>query len=75
MPFGEEALLETSFWGEQAFCSETSFKQGKNKFLGNKLFLEAGFLEKNVRNKLFFRKKGLFQKQAFGEQTFPKTAS
>ena len=30
-------FLETN-WGEQAFCSETSFKQGKNKVLGNKFF-------------------------------------
>ena len=34
---GRIFYLETSLLGEPAFCLETSFKQGKNKVLGNKL--------------------------------------
>ena len=64
------------FWGK---CRRNSgeIKQGKNKVLGNKLFLETGFggKKKLLLETSFWGKKLFFQKQAFGEQTSPKKAS
>ena len=71
MSFGEETLLETSFWGEQTFCSETNFKQGKRSFWGTNVF-RNGFLEKFVRNKLF-QKETFFRNTLLGNKLFQKT--
>ena len=69
-------FFRNKLWGEQAFCSETSLKQGKNKVLGNKFFLETGFLGEKTKLLLetsFWGKK-LLQKQAFGEQPSKKAS-